>query len=144
MVDREVIRRHLQALEEAVSVLNQYRDTTTTTLRNTIETRYVVERGLQLAIQNLLDIGNHILTMLGHHTIDNYADIITGLARAKVIPASFSRRIIKMPGLRNILVHEYVRVNPAKLRTILKDHVDDFPRFAAYVERWLASQLSDP
>ena len=142
MVDREVIRRHLQSLQEAVSVLERHRGISAAKLRTDVESRYVVERGLQVAIQNILDIGSHILTSLGQNQIETYTAVITGLEDAGVIPQAYARRIIKMPGLRNILVHEYVRVNPVKLRDILRKHLLDFQRFATYLEEWLVPRPS--
>jgi uncharacterized protein YutE (UPF0331/DUF86 family) len=137
MVDREIIRRHLQSLDEATAVLERHRDVSAARLRTEIETRYVVERGLQVAIQNVLDLGTHILSGLGRNRIETYSAVITGLAEAGIIPQAFAQRIVRMPGLRNILVHEYVRVNPVKLRAVLRDHLGDFRRFAQHLTRWL-------
>jgi uncharacterized protein YutE (UPF0331/DUF86 family) len=144
MVDREVVRRHLQSLEEAVTVLRRHRSTAAAALARDVERRYIVERALQVAIQNVLDIGNHLLTATGRRQPEDYTEIIAGLAEARIIPRVFARRISKMPGLRNILVHEYVRVHPAKLRAVLRNHLDDFPRFARHLERWLAIDHSPP
>jgi uncharacterized protein YutE (UPF0331/DUF86 family) len=142
MVDREVIRRHLQSLKEAVSVLERHRMISVAKLRTDVETRYVVERGLQVAIQNVLDLGTHVLTGIGTNQLETYTAVITGLADHGVIPQAFARRIIKMPGLRNILVHEYARINPVKLRAVLRNHLDDLPRFIVYLERWLKRSRS--
>lgn len=144
MVDREVVRRHLQSMEEAVTVLRHHRSTSSATLARDVERRYIIERALQVAIQNALDIGNHLLTATGRRQPEDYTEIITGLAEAKVIPRAFARRISKMPGLRNILVHEYVRIQPAKLRAVLRDHLDDFPRFVRHLERWLTADRLPP
>ncbi|WP_447974747.1 type VII toxin-antitoxin system HepT family RNase toxin [Nitrospira sp. Kam-Ns4a] len=139
MVDREVIRRHLQSLDEALGVLERHRTISANRLRTDVETRYIVERGLQVAIQNVLDLGTHVLTGMGYNRLETYTAVITGLADAKVIPRAFARRISKMPGLRNILVHEYARVQPAKLQAVLRTHLDDFRRFVRYFGRWLAT-----
>lgn len=143
MVDREVVRRHLQSLAEAVSVLQHHRSASAAALRTDVERRYIVERALHVAIQNVLDIGNHVLAATGRTQAEDYGAIITGMGEAGVVPVTFARRIAKMPGLRNILVHEYVRVNPAKLRAVLRDHIEDFPRFARHLQKWLDSHAPD-
>lgn len=127
-------------MDEAVAVLQRHRSVTISALRSDVETRYVVERALHLAIQNVLDIGSHVLAASGSVPPEEYTGIISGLADLGVIPAAFAKRIAKMPGLRNLLVHEYVRTNPAKLRTVLRTHVGDFAHFSEYLESWLAGR----
>lgn len=53
-------------------MLERHRDTPTVRLKTEVETRYIVERGLQLAIQNVLDLGMHILAGLGRGQIETY------------------------------------------------------------------------
>lgn len=42
-----------------------------------------------------------------------------------------------MVGIRNILVHQYVEVEVAKLYEIIRERLDDFDRFAEQITRYL-------
>jgi len=51
------------------------------------------------------------------------------LGKHGVIPPSFSERIKGMAGLRNILIHEYLRIDLGKLFEYLKFRPEDFMEF---------------
>lgn len=59
--DPEVIRRHLAALREALSNLRRHAGRTARELRSDADLRWTVERGLQLCVQNALDIATHLV-----------------------------------------------------------------------------------
>ncbi|MBI2217445.1 MAG: DUF86 domain-containing protein [Candidatus Rokubacteria bacterium] len=45
--------------------------------------------------------------------------------------------MVRMAGFRNILVHEYARVNPAIVAGVVRDRVGDFVRFRDAVLTWM-------
>lgn len=63
--DPEVIRRHLAALREALGHLGAYSGRTAAELQGSAELRWTVERGLQLCVQNALDIATHVAAASG-------------------------------------------------------------------------------
>ncbi len=65
MIDKEVIYKHIGELRKIVNELSAFESYTLDDLEIDIGKQWQIERGLQLAIQNLLDIGSHILSALG-------------------------------------------------------------------------------
>jgi uncharacterized protein YutE (UPF0331/DUF86 family) len=61
MIERELIEQHLQNMEEALARLNLYRDLSLDDLASDLGLQWILEKGLQVLIQNLLDIGAHLL-----------------------------------------------------------------------------------
>ena len=57
-----------------------------------LDKTWIVEKGLHLSIQILLDIGNHILAAEGI-TVERYADIFIRLAELGIIPLKFAEEI---------------------------------------------------
>ena len=47
------------------------------------------------------------------------------------------KRIKAMTGLRNILIHEYLRVDVPKLYGYLRNRLGDFTEFMSYVHSYL-------
>lgn len=64
-VDRRVVQRHLIALREAVSRLRRHAGVAVPSLRADRDRLWTIERGLQLAAQNALDIASHINSAVG-------------------------------------------------------------------------------
>lgn len=56
------------------------------------------------------------------------------------IPEDLGKRLINMIGLRNLLVHEYMKINLSRLYEFL-NNVGDFREFIYYIE--LNKELED-
>ena len=142
MLDRQVIEAHLQNMEEALANLGRYRDLSLQELRKDLSLVWIAEKGLQILIQNLLDIGAHVLASEIKNDWDDYGEIIFKLGHHGILPMDFSERIQGMAGLRNILIHEYLRVDVPKLYDYLKNRLGDFTEFMSYIQEYLEKSTS--
>ena len=61
----EILSRRFLKLEEFLNELRRLRDTSFEEFMNSREKQWAMERGLQLSIESILDIGNHLLFGLG-------------------------------------------------------------------------------
>ena len=95
------------------------------------------ERYLQVAIQATLDICNHIVADLGLEAPSEYRQVPEILAREKLLPKRLSKRMTAMIGLRNILVHEYLRVDRRLIYEVLRNDLEDFATFIKAMTRFL-------
>jgi uncharacterized protein YutE (UPF0331/DUF86 family) len=136
MVDELLIHRRLGELDGYVAELSKFQAYSLDDLTGDMAKAWAVSHGLQLAIQAVLDIGNHILAGQGVHAAD-YTDVIDKLGETGILPAGFARKIRGMAGLRNIIVHEYTGVDLKKLYNFLKNNLSDFTDFARYVTHYL-------
>ncbi len=137
MVDEQVIEQHLQNMEEALANLGRYRDLSLEEFEKDLSLIWIAEKGLQILIQNLLDIGAHLLASEIKNDWDDYGEIILKLGQHGIIPRDFSEKIQGMAGLRNILIHEYLRVDVSKIYDLLKNRMGDFTDFMSYVQSYL-------
>ena len=88
MLDRQVIEAHLQNMEEALSNLSRYRDLSLQDFRKDLSLVWIAERGFEILIQNLLDIGAHILASEIKNDWDDYGEIILKLGHHGVLPTT--------------------------------------------------------
>ena len=143
MVDRQVIEAHLQNMEEALANLGRYRDLSFQDFRKDLSLVWIAERGFEILIQNLLDIGAHILASEIKNDWDDYGEIILKLGHHAILPMDFSERIQGMAGLRNILIHEYLRVDVTKLHDYLKNRLGDFTDYMSHIKKYLETKTSE-
>jgi uncharacterized protein YutE (UPF0331/DUF86 family) len=94
--------------------------------------RAQAERHLQLAIQSTIDIALHIISDDTAETPDDYGSAFLLLGRLNVLEPELAGKLKVAAGLRNILVHGYLDVDPARVWGHLDD-LDDLERFAAAV-----------
>ena len=112
------------------------RGTSDDELKSNREERWVVERGLQLCTQNVLDVATHLAASAGRDVPD-YATAIDQLADLGVLPAGFAARIRPVAGFRNVIVHGYLDEDLAIVHRLLNDRLDDFAEFARLVGRYV-------
>ena len=136
--DPVVVRRHLLALDEALQVLRRHQGVTKEQLSADRERLWVVEHGLQLAAQNVLDVATHLAASAGRETPD-YATAIDRLGELGVLPAPFAASLRGIAGFRNVLVHGYLDVDLADVVDLHGARLDDFVAFARHVEDHLAA-----
>lgn len=137
MVKPEVIAIRLGRLREYLKILKQLRKYPQARLVGDPILRGSVERYLHLAIECCLDLGNHVIADRGLRKPQDYKEVFVILGEAKLLPAAFAKRIAPMGSFRNILVHDYLRVNPDVVYTMLHSHLSDFEQYAKAFARFL-------
>jgi uncharacterized protein YutE (UPF0331/DUF86 family) len=92
-----------------------------------------VEHTLQLAVQAILDVASHIVSddRLGEPKT-NY-DLFDLLRAAGWIDDELRTVLRRMAGFRNLVVHGYMAVDLAIVKTILERHLDDLLTFVRVV-----------
>lgn len=137
VIDREAIAARLRRLDECVAELRQLRPSSLQEYLAGRRLRSNCERELQVAIQCALDIGNHIIAEENLTAPEDHADIFHILGESGVLPSPFAQRILPMAGFRNILVHDYLRIDHARVYSVLTQALIDLEEFARYVQAWL-------
>ncbi|NUM44361.1 MAG: DUF86 domain-containing protein [Anaerolineales bacterium] len=133
----EIILGLLESLGKYARQLKEMRPTSLRQLADDTLRYWAVLHGLQITVQHLVDIGEHILTSQNLAVPETYKDIIIELGRNKIIPYEFAERIKGMAGLRNVIVHRYLSVDPDLIWNILTNHLDDFKTFSVYIYDYL-------
>lgn len=140
VIDREAIAARLRRLDECVAELRQLRPGTLQDYLASRRLRSNCERELQVAIQCALDIGNHIIAEENLTAPEDQTDIFHILGASGILPPPFAERILPMAGFRNILVHDYLRLDHARVYSILTQALTDLEEFARHVQAWLDSK----
>jgi uncharacterized protein YutE (UPF0331/DUF86 family) len=92
-----------------------------------------VEHTLQLAIQATLDVGSHLLSDERLGEPETSRDVFRLLGRAGVVPADLAKRLERMAGFRNIVVHLYQEVDLAIVRDAVENRLGDLLEFVAAI-----------
>jgi len=132
LVDKDLLSTKLQELERNLSQLRKHQGVTAEMLDNDLDKAWIIERGLQLSIQLVLDIGNHILAEAGV-PVHEYADILPQLAKLEIISDDYASSVKGLAGFRNLLVHEYSEIDNEKLAAFVNVNLNDFYLFCQYI-----------
>lgn len=138
MVDRHVVLSRLAKIREYVALLRKIRGMTSE--RAFVSDPLVhgnAERYLQLAIQAVLDVSHHLVADLRLGLPADNKELFEQLAAHGIVTAPLSRKLTRMAGFRNLLVHEYLAIDRHRVFAILERELGDFERFIKAVSRQL-------
>ena len=132
-VDEKIIANRISAMRGYLQNLEELKKYPYEEFTSDFKVHGAAERYLQLAIECIIDIGNHIISALQLRKPERYRDIPFILGEAGVIPQEFAGEVARMIGLRNILIHDYVRVELEKIHSFMQRRLTDFKRYMDYV-----------
>ncbi len=136
MVDRETVEKRLFKLEKSLRKLRELSKFSWGEYIKDEGIRDRAERNLQIAAQICIDIGSHIIADREYRPPCSYGDIFMVLAEEGLLSETLANTMKQIAGFRNILVHDYLEVDPKIVFDSLK-RIDDFKQFAKYTLTWL-------
>jgi uncharacterized protein YutE (UPF0331/DUF86 family) len=136
LVDPEVVHRRLRQIDRRMGWLREIAASGRDRFLADLALQAQAERHLQLAIQAVIDVALHILAEATAETPDDYGSAFLALGRAGVLDTTLAGRLRAAAGLRNVLVHAYLDVDPVQVWDHLS-RLDDLERFAVAVAGYL-------
>lgn len=134
----DVISRKLKELENNLVFLKQVSfDVNKDNLKEDMIRYWGIERGIQICIECVIDIGNILISVTDNDKPSTYRETMITLSQINVLPEKLSKKLSKMVGFRNILVHDYTKIDEDMIIYILKNELDDFIKYMDYVDKWL-------
>ncbi|MDE2040833.1 MAG: DUF86 domain-containing protein [Patescibacteria group bacterium] len=134
---------HVQTIQDKLFRLKQNADFIEDLVRNRskeLESDQPLYNGLehlmQISIEIIVDVGSHILAEKFHESPSTYEQVITALGTHGIIPKDFAEQQKGMAGFRNLLVHDYDKVDPKQVIAYAHTAPESFRVFGkAFVEQ---------
>ena len=142
MVDNELISRKISCLQTYVDELKGAKDITWTKYQSDVRSKAFVERYLHLAIEEVLDIANHIVSFHQWREPTGYRDLLLILSEKGIIPTDQLTKFQNMASFRNMLVHRYETIDEALVFGIFSKHLGDFDLFSNLIMEWVQKDKS--
>jgi len=92
---------------------------------------------MHLAIQNCMDIAAHIISEEGMGLPSSAGDMFFLLHENGYLSAELAERMVKAVGFRNLLVHEYEKIDLQRLHQAAEKNIDDLMLFLSSIFRKL-------
>ncbi len=125
MVRAEIIRKRLNKLDEYLAVIKKLQRYSFEEFIADPERYGSAERFLHLAIEALIDMGNHVIADSELGVVNWYSDIPKILAEKEFISSELKEKWISMIGFRNTLVHEYIDIDREIVYDVLQNNIQD-------------------
>lgn len=123
----EQLEEHLLTIESMSFSLEE--------LLSDIDIQHLIERRLQLAIETCIDTASHVAAQEKLPGRERAADIFLLLGKHKIIDGRLAKNLAKAVGFRNILIHEYAKINHRLVYRYYRKDLDDLRAFAKQVAK---------
>jgi uncharacterized protein YutE (UPF0331/DUF86 family) len=88
-----------------------------------------VKHLLQVSVEAMLDIAQHIIARERFRAPTNYADAFMVLFEEGILPVGQRETLVRMARFRNRVVHLYQEIDDDELYGILQERLGDFTEF---------------
>lgn len=129
MTRRTVIENKISAAQKYLALLKEYQRHSRNEIEHDTTIRGAVERYLYLAIQAAIDLAEAIIAYRELRKPTTMGEIFTILHEAKIVPAPLAERLIKMTGFRNVIAHDYEKINYDIVYDVLTKRLGDIEEF---------------
>jgi len=139
LLDRERLLAKIDELEGYLKELEQVKPATLEEYKK-IEKKRSCERLLQLSIECMIDVCALMVTGLRLGLPSEEDDLFERLEQAGIISPVMKETLRKMKAFRNILVHEYGRIDDQLVFEVLQERLYDFETFKREITEAIRNQ----
>jgi len=133
MVVKEVIKNRLDKLSLSLNKIERFYKLSYEAFLEDDIAQDVVEYNLFISINMMIDVATHIVVDNNIGTPKKLSDAFDILKKEKYINEIDVEIYKQMVGFRNILSHEYIRINKKIAHNIMKNNLKDFKKFILFI-----------
>jgi len=135
MINKKFVKRKISLIGDELEHLKNYSDLSFEKVVKDFKTQAIVERVLERIINRAIDINQHLISesSVSSSFPKSYKETFLKLAEINVFPEAFAKQIAKSVGTRNVLVHEYDKVDYTQIYSSIKDCLKDYHRYCQHI-----------
>lgn len=133
MVDVEVIKQRLNQLSTFLNKIERFKEISLEEFLEDDIIQDVVEYNLFIAINMMIDIATHIVVDNNMGNPETLGEAFSILNKEKYLNDAETKIYRNMVGLRNILSHEYLKIDKRIIYSVLKNNLVDIKKFIIFI-----------
>ena len=134
MSSLSVIETKISHIQKYLKLLERYKEFSQKEIEHNPDLRGAVERYLYLTVQATLDLGEAIISFKEFRRPGTYTDIFYILGEEKFVSADLSGKLVRMTKFRNVIAHDYEKVDFGIVYDALKNRLMDIEKFIKSVK----------
>lgn len=133
MTNFTVIENKISSVKKYLKILERYEKYSRKEIEDDIDIRGAVERYLYLASQATIDLAEAVLSYKKFRKPTTMSDTFYILNEEGIISRELKEKMIGMTGFRNVIAHDYEKVNYDIVYTVLHQGLNDIEEFAKII-----------
>lgn len=135
-VDKLTVESLLEKLKESLNKIEAM-DFTFDLILEDQDVQDLLDRRMQVALEACIDIATHLTAGLQLPRRERTSEVFLLLGKEKIISQDLAQKMAKAAGFRNVLVHEYARIDYEMGYKDLDKKLNDLRQFAKEVVGFL-------
>ena len=136
-VNNNKVQRIIENLKVNISNLNELKLLSLEDFTSDFKNNSSALRLLQISIESIIDLGNHIISRKNLKAPDTYGDIFKILCNNNVVSELCKDKCISMVKFRNRIVHTYWDIDLEMVYNYIKADLSDFDLFIEKISKGL-------
>ena len=132
---RESLIKRIEKLKEYYSDIESYGEISLEEYLSDKKCKYAIERLLFLIAEDILDFLDHILSAKFSILSEGYEPILENSCKRGILTRDIYEKLKGLGGFRNILAHEYLKLNDEEVYRNFKKMKAILPEIIQYLER---------
>ena len=129
MVDTDLILAKAGSVKRHLNRVFEKRNTDLGTFLKNIDIQESVLFNIQMAIQNCIDIAAHIISDEGLGVPGSTNEMFYLLEEKSYLDNEITEKMVKAVGLRNLVVHEYSKIDLERIFEVTQKDITDLNEF---------------
>ena len=134
MSNIKVIENKISSTKKYLKILQRYRGYNKEEIEGNIDLRGAVERYLYLAVQATIDLAEAVIAYKGFRKPTTMSEAFDILNEEGIISAKLTNELVKMVGFRNIITHDYEKIDYQVVYNVLINGRKDIESFLKRLE----------
>lgn len=137
MLNKELIQRKINNIENYIKEIEPLLSLEVSEIVSDVLKFRTIERNFQLIVDTMLDINTHIISAKNLKVPETLQETFLILGDGGVLPVDFVKKIAPVVGLRNIVVHEYEKIDNEKMMRDVKEGASQFGEYIVHIDNFL-------
>ena len=142
MIDKDILLAKAAATRRHLKRVVEKRNVDIETFIQDIDRQESILFNLQMAIQNCIDMAAHIISEEGLGMPSSTSEMFYLLEENGYLDHAITEKMIKAVGFRNIMVHEYGRIDLKQVFQFAQKDVEDLNKYIAAIFKKLGFAFS--
>lgn len=135
MTTFDVIENKLSSVRKYLKILDGYKKYSKKEIERDLNIKGALERYLYLAVQSTIDLAESIVSFKKFRKPATLGETFHILNEEKIISDQLTEKMIGMVGFRNVIAHDYDKVNYDIVFEILRNGLDDIVQFLGIIKK---------
>ena len=129
MSSLKVIENKISSILKYLKILQRYKKFSKKEIEDNLDIKGAVERYLYLAIQSTIDLAEAIISYRNFRKPTTMTEAFYILNEEELISEELTKKLVKMVGFRNIIAHDYEKIDYDIVLDVLKNKMKDAEAF---------------